>query len=191
MQLKLKWRNPNTIPVSVSIYRNNTAVSIAELGEPLVTLPGSTVEWIDKTVLMGKDYFYRWKVTGDTETVYSQPYQANTAPYTGPGPAVLQFGSNALGYFGTVGWDALFSTDELKVVTGLSINSSSIVQPNWHKWIRNGKILFVPDRQLGNVGSVSLVYNKGLMFGTDDNGPYLPANATACNQRTRMTCGSE
>lgn len=190
MQLKLKWRNPNTVPVSVSIYRNDTAVPVAELGAPLVTLPGTTLEWIDKTVLLGKTYFYRWKVTLDTQVVYSEPYSTNTSPYTGPGPSKLVAGTNALGYFGVTSWTELFTAEEITNLTGMPLSPNNAVPVHWNKWIRNGKILFMPQQNLGSIGSPSIAYNAGMMFGTDDNGAYLPPLVTVPrNQRTVITKG--
>lgn len=56
--------------------------------------------------------------------------------------------------------------------------------PNvWHKFVRRGKILYVPNNYLSSAVTITQLYQAGWLFGTDDNGPTDGQLSTAQNQR--------
>lgn len=188
MQLRLKWNNPNQLTNEVSIYRSDTIVPVAELGVALVTLPGTTNEWTDDTVVKDATYYYYWKTFAGNDTVWSAPFKVLVKPYSGPGPETLIYGSLELGYCGDVGWLELFTAAEVGELTGLSLaaQNNSLVQ--WSKFVRNGKYLFIPQTTLGATAFNSL-YSAGVVFGVDGPGPWKPTGLPDKNQMTVISKG--
>lgn len=182
MQVKLKWVNRNNRPVQTKIYRTETIVPNDQLGVPLVTLPGDTLEWIDTTVVYGKTYYYVFGVVGGPSELFSTPLKIDAIYSTGPGPSKLIDGDQQLGYFGRVTALDFLTTSELQILSGYPNATVSVPLPGWDKWYRNGKILFIPSALCGESWSWQNLYNTGLVFGTDDDGAWRPAGVNPKNQ---------
>lgn len=189
MRVKLKWVNRNNRPVSTKIYRTETIVSNDQLGSPLVTLDGSILEWIDTTVVYGKTYYYVFGVVGGPSELYSTPLRVDAVYATGPGPSKLTLGDQELGWFGSVSAQEFMTVPELQILAGYP----QVLVPNqlapWDKWYRNGKILFIPRQSCGTGWAWQALYLNGLVFGTDDAGPWRPAGIAATNQMKIITKG--
>lgn len=183
MQVKLKWVNRNTLVVTTTIYRNDEYTNSESLGEPIATLPGSTTEWIDNTAVRGKDYWYTLGTTFETTKVFSKPVKVSVRYDTGPGPSTLQYGDSELGYFGVVEAVDFFSQQEILDQLGLSAASIVNPLPTWDKWLRRGKVIFIPRLALSTQSHAGL-YAKGAVFGPDRpkptwvTGATVPQNAT-------------
>lgn len=188
MQLRLKWNNPNQLTNEVSIYRSDAIVPVADLGAALVTLPGTTIEWTDDTVVRDATYYYYWKTFAGGDTVWSAPFKVLVKPYSGPGPETLIYGSLELGYCGDVGWKDLFTATEIGELTGLSMSVTSNPLVVWSKFVRNGKYLFTPQTFLGGI-TFSSLYKAGVMFGVEGPGPWKPTGAADKNQMTVISKG--
>lgn len=188
MQLRLKWNNPNQLTNEVSIYRSDTIVPVADLGAALVTLPGTTIEWTDDTVVRDATYYYYWKTFAGEDTVWSAPFKVLVKPYSGPGPETLVYGSLELGYCGDVGWLDLFTSTEVGTLTGLSLTPPANPLIQWSKFVRNGKYLFIPQTGLGWTTFTS-VYNAGLVFGVEGPGPWKPTGVVDKNQMVIISKG--
>lgn len=173
MSLKLSWKNPNTQPTTIDIYRGDTAA--VDMTTPLVTLDGSETSWIDTTALFGKSYYYVWAVNSAKDRVVSRPQKIEVADRKGPGPNTLLHGNELYGYFGSIASADFVNTGALlgalKSQTGIN---QTVLYPKWHKFSRNGKVLFVPDTRLGDATWQDL-YNAGAIFGTNDVGAATPA----------------
>lgn len=173
MALKLLWKNPNTVATTIDIYRGDTAQ--VDLTTPLKTVDGTETSWIDTTALFGKTYYYVWAVNSANDRVVSRPQKIEVSDRRGPGSNLLLFGDESYGFYGTVSAadfinsSAIYSA--LKVVSGIP---SAIIYPTWYKYIRNGKVVFVPSSTFGDTTWQSL-YNAGLVYGTDDVGGGSPA----------------
>lgn len=169
MALKLKWKNPNKVPTTIDIYRSDTYD--VSLTTPLVTLSEGETEWVDTTALLGKTYYYVWVVNTDNDQVVSQPQKIEVADRHGPGPNTLLHGNENYGFFGTVSSADFVNsgviTAALKSVSGIA---TGVVYPVWFKYIRKGKVLFVPNTKFSDA-TWSSIYNAGAVFGTDDFGP--------------------
>lgn len=190
MQLQLRWRNTNGVPTTVSIYRNDTVVSKDELGEPLVTLAGTVLEWIDTTVIRNKIYYYTWATSDGVDTIYSQPFKVEATYYTGPGPTTFKYGNETLGYYGMCTWQEMFNAVQLQEVAKIPALylTSNIFLP-WFKFSRNGKTLFIP-RSPGYTNGAYRAYQAGCHFGVDGPGPFIPAGVSApVNQLTVIEKG--
>ncbi|QVW28675.1 putative virion structural protein [Erwinia phage pEa_SNUABM_8] len=169
MALKLKWKNPNKGATTVDIYRGDTAN--VDLTTPLVSLLAGELEWIDTTALFGKTYYYVWAVNTANDRVVSRPQKIEVNDRQGPGPNLLMHGSESYGYFGTVpSADFVNSSAIFAALKSMSGIPNNIIYPTWHKFIRNGKVLFVPDNRIGDVTWNNL-YAAGAVYGTNDNGP--------------------
>lgn len=172
MSLKLSWKNPNTQPTTIDIYRGDT--STVDLTTPLVTVDGATTSWIDTTALFGKTYYYVWAVNSAKDRVVSRPQKIEVADRRGPGPNTLVYGNELYGYFGSVPTadfvNSAAITGALKSLTGID---TTVYYPKWYKYSRNGKVLFVPDTRFGDATWQNL-YNAGAVFGTNDVGAANP-----------------
>lgn len=89
---------------------------------------------------------------------------------SGPGSEELLFGDSELGYFGQVSSDELFTTMELSDATQMNVGVVISNTVTWLKFAYKGKILFVAKTPLKHTISWMDLYNKGLVYGTDDNG---------------------
>lgn len=189
MRIKLKWTNRNDRPVQTKIYRTETIVANDQLGAPLVTLDGAILEWIDTTVVYGKTYYYVFGVVGGPSELFSTPLKIDAIYSTGPGPTKLQSGDQQLGYFGALTAIEFLTASELQILAGYPQVAVSLPMTVWDKWYRNGKILFIPRYLCGYNWSWQSLYLSGLVFGTDDDGPWRPAGVAATNQMKIITKG--
>ncbi|ANZ48998.1 putative virion structural protein [Erwinia phage Derbicus] len=169
MALKLKWKNPNKGATTIDIYRGNTAQ--VDTTTPLVTLSNGETEWVDTGALFGKTYYYVWAVNTTNDRVVSRPQKIEVSDRRGPGSNLLLQGNESYGYYGAVlAADFINSNTILSALKSLSSIPSTLVYPTWHKFTRNGNILFVPDQGFGDVAWNAL-YTAGAVYGTNDNGP--------------------
>jgi hypothetical protein len=191
MYNKLSWTNPNgATPITVNIYRGTSPLDRSNLSGPLVSLTAGETTWTDNTALRGTTYYYVFETISATDRVVSQNYQIVTVPRRGAGPNTLQVGDYNYGYFGSIASASFINGTALKTAVGLSAVTIINVTPKWHKFARNGKVIFVPENPLTG-GSVSWqqLYNAGVVFGSNDNGPY---NAGAnVNQNAQVTIGAD
>lgn len=97
----------------------------------------------------------------DTDGVetFGEPFAVGYFPETGVGPSKLLRGDWSFGYFGEVGPTDLFTSAQLqswlssKGATGTPYTTALTV---WHKFVVNGKIIFVPDRYITYQGQVNM-----------------------------------
>jgi len=182
MDIKLKWVNRNTTPVTIKIYRNETQVPNEQLGDPIATLAGTATGWTDTTAVRRKTYYYTIETTDGNVRSYSLPRKIFADFNNGPGPRELIWGNSDYGYFGIVESTDFFSASEVAVLAQATLNSPpSNPVPTWHKWIRRGKICFVPAQPLANAVTVIHLYQAGLVHGMDNNGPWNPGLGTGGN----------
>lgn len=171
MKTKLMWVNRNAIPTTIAIYRNNVPTANAQLSNPIANLPGTATEYTDTTAITGQVYYYVIATTSGSTTVYSSPIKVTMQYDTGPGPNVLQYGDSQLGYFGECTHTEMFTRDEMLAwLNPPSTQIGAVALPKWDKWIRNGKILFVPRTTFCPSVSFVYLYSRGAVYGTDDMG---------------------
>lgn len=179
MALKLKWKNPNVGATTIDIYRGDT-INVS-LTTPLVTLTNGELSWVDTTALFGKTYYYVWAVNTANDRVVSRPQKIEVNDRKGPGPNLLLHGNEGYGFFGVVpAADFVNNSAILAVAKNLSGIPQAAVYPTWYKFIRNGKVLFVPSQTFGDTTWQAL-YNAGFVYGVNNTGP---SGAGTVNQLT-------
>ncbi|AGX01805.1 putative virion structural protein [Erwinia phage PhiEaH1] len=181
---KLSWVNNNALATNVEIYRSLTPLDTANLSNPLITLTNGETAWEDTGVVYGATYNYVIQmVTKDgSQKAPTRNIVMQTGLGRGLGPNLLQQGDERLGYFGSIA-----ATDFIPAATlqasqagsGLSVSGTA----TWHKFVRRGKILYVPNTYLSSAVTMTQLYQAGWVFGTDDNGPTDGQLSTAQNQR--------
>lgn len=176
MSLTLRWTNKNTTPVQVAIYRSDTVIDKAALPAlPLVTLTAGEESWVDTTAVPNAAYHYMFVTTRNGETVYSRSLRFTATSRRGHGPSELRWGDGTFGYFGTISSNDFISTFQLLVGLGFGKSDATVrvgrTSPTWHKFIRNNKILIVPNLGLSDKMSWTDLAEKGAVYGTDIVGP--------------------
>ncbi|QVW28672.1 putative virion structural protein [Erwinia phage pEa_SNUABM_8] len=170
MSLKLTWANPNVVANSVAIYRGDAELNTAALPTPLVVLTGGETTWTDLTADFGKTYYY---VLG-TRTQYDEVFTANqkilVVDNRGAGPSVLKYGDDNLGYYGSVLGADFVGYGDFQAVAAVAM-SNLAWSPSWHKFVRNGKIIYVPDSVPPDFWTWQQIYQFGFMYGIDANYP--------------------
>lgn len=173
MDTVLKWTNLNTDPVTTKIYRGTAPLDRANLTGELVTLTAQETTWTDTTTVRGQKYFYVVETINASDKVPTANIPIIATPRKGPGPQDLVIGDYNLGYFGTMFSADLIGASELRAAVGLAATVLPIAStPLWHKYARNGKIIYVPNTTIGNPVSWDTLYNQGLVFGVEGPGPY-------------------
>ena len=190
MAIRIAIVNPNQDADSVKVYRSLNKIQLSALPEPLATLPGTATSYSDATAARNTVYNYMVAITRGTDTLYTQNQQYGYFPDTGPGSSKLLRGNWKEGYFGTCTQNELFGALELCTALNVSLAVQTANPIVWHKFILDGKILFIPSVSIASVALYSL-YDAGLMYGTDDAG-VRPATGTIStrtpkNQKTLVT----
>lgn len=191
MNLKLKWTNLNTVPVTVKIYRGLATIDRANLGTALVTLSAGETEWIDTTAIRGTIYYYVFETISATDRSVSQNQKVYANNRRGPGPQILLQGDMEYGYFGEMLTVDFIDTNTLRAALGMAVGTVQVTNPTWEKWVRKGKILITPSRPPVTGISWTQLYNLGLVYGTDDNGKGTFIPAPPVNQKRTIKIGAD
>ncbi|MGL5397352.1 MAG: hypothetical protein ACRDBQ_19045 [Shewanella sp.] len=168
MALKLSWKNPNVVPNSVVIYRGDAPLDPAKLPAPLVELTAGELFWIDETAVFERTYYYILGVKTEHDLILTPNQKVVVADNRGVGPATLKFGNDALGYYGPINQSDFVSNLDIVAVAAKATGiPTDPVQVTWHKFARDGKVIYIPSRIFGNAKWVDL-YHAGFVFGVDD-----------------------
>lgn len=186
MKNTLKWQNTSIMPFTINIYRGSAPLDRSNLTNPIATLTNGETTYADD-VPRGSTNYYVVETVKGTDKAPSNNIQIVALPKKGPGPLTLKQGDYNYGYFGTlpsrdfISGQTLFDQVGLTPYIGLylTVTQSS---PTWHKYIRNGKVLFVPNGPIAKAVYYQLLYNLGLVFGVSGPGPYKPAGSVDVNQ---------
>lgn len=192
MNLKLQWKNLNSVDVTTEIYRGTAPLDRANLGTPIVTLTNQETSYIDPNAVRGTLYYYVFVTLTANDRNVSQNVAIRAESRRGPGPNALQTGDYAIGYFGTVPSAEFINTADLMKAVNLTGVTPFTYAPIWLKYVRNNKICFVPNQGLvaTNV-SYKMLYDLGLVFGTDDAGYFKPSGSADVNQRKVISIGAD
>ncbi|MNF44313.1 hypothetical protein D3C85_787500 [compost metagenome] len=173
MSIRLTWRNVNAaIADNIIIYRDTAPIPADTLPAPLVTLAADAVSYDDTTVVRGTVYYYRIAAVKGTDFVLTDNKIHGYFPDSGPGPQTLKRGDWKRGYFGRVLVGDFLNIAETRSVSGLTAGTAEPEAglTHWHKYIYDGKILFIPNTSISNGLSWNAIYQAGLMYGTDNFG---------------------
>lgn len=186
MSIKITWTNDEVVD-EIKVYRSEQRIELAALPTPLATIAGDLVEYVDVTARRGTIYYYIVaKIVNDSapgandgEVLYSPNSEHGYFPETGHGPNKLKRGNWSYGYFGKVN-AAEFLTparfcSEFRAQTGMDLTPLG-TDPQWHKFIHNGKVLFSPVTSLTSTAlSWRELYHLGAVFGDDTSDGVYPA----------------
>ncbi|ANZ50592.1 putative virion structural protein [Erwinia phage vB_EamM_Stratton] len=184
MSLKLTWANPNTAATAIRIYRKDTTFDSSSLPAPLAEIGPLETTYTDTTAVEGNTYYYIIGTVNAIDEVFTPTQKITVSDNRGVGPGVLLGGNGVLGYFGTVAPEDFINSSSILAqaasVTGIP---STLISPTWHKFIRNGKILYVPDTFFGT-SDWRYLYQAGFVYGVDGNGPpgFVSTGVTLTNQ---------
>lgn len=180
MSVRLSWGSANAaLAESIKIYRADQAFSTAALPTPLATIAGSATTYDDTTAVRNRTYYYRVGLIRGGAELFSQQFIMGHYPDTGPGPKTIIRGNWACGYFGVVPIAEVFSISGLLAAigsAGAGLIQQDVTLTGWHKFVRKGKILFIPVNRFstGNLsqglGRWTQLYNQGLVYGVDGPG---------------------
>lgn len=197
MNLKLQWKNINTISVTTEIYRGDAPLDRANLTNPLVTLTNGEVEWIDTNTIRGNLYYYVFVTKTANDRSVSVNYPIYALPRRGPGSVELLYGDYEIGFFGTLESIDFITTQKLVTAIGLKGANGADVNindysPTWLKFVRKGKIIFVPDNALILTNmSYKTLYDAGLIYGVSGPGPFRPFSSVDRDQNTQIKIGAD
>lgn len=197
MSIKLDFPNPHSAKASsVKIYRSTTKISSDALPAALVTLAGNVTTYTDTTAAANTGYFYMVEVVVGDDSVFTPNVSMGNFANVGPGPKTLKMGDWTLGYFGVVSPTDLLNFSELKSQLALSIGTVPADSTNlgWHKFVRNGKILYLCYTAFITGVTWENIYGVGLLYGVDSNGDYPPTSNVAKapkNQKRTVTKNSD
>jgi len=172
MSLKLVWTNPNLVATRVRIYRKDTDFDSSSLPAPSVELTNGETSWIDESAVDGNTYYYVLGSKTDNDEVFTASQKILVADNRGIGPSVLKYGDASIGYFGEVlAADFVNSSVIMAAAASTSGLSVPVIQPTWYKFIRNNKIIYVPDQFFSTGAAFASLYNAGFVYGVDGPGP--------------------
>lgn len=191
MSLTLTWQNLNTEPVSVRIYRGDAPLVTTSLPSPLVTLTAGETQYVDTTAVQGQWYYYLFETFTATDRVYSNNRRIQALTRRGPGSNSLVFGDEQLGYYGSLSGEEFILAQTLKDAVAAPGTVVTTGGNTWYKYVRNGKILFVPMSRITSTISWIQLYQAGLVYGVDSpgKGPVLPT--VPVNQKKVVTIGND
>lgn len=171
MAMKLKWDNANVVANSIKIYRGDAPLDSKNLPAPLVNLTNGENEWIDPTAEFGNTYYYIFGTKTENDEVFTPNQMFLVGDNRGVGPNVLQAGNDALGYYGQVlASDFVNSAHIYAVAATMAGLPNQAINPTWYKFIRNGKIIYIPSQNFG-FATWAALYQAGFVYGTKGNGP--------------------
>lgn len=197
MQIYLNWENLNSASVKLEIFRGDTPLDRANLpSSPIATLTAGETSYIDTdNILLGRTYYYVFVTSNAGDRTVSQNYEVSAVSRRGAGPQILVQGDNTIGYFGTIPSGEFIYPAALATAVNLTTSTvPSLVMPRpnplWYKYVRNNKILYIPEGPIGAGVSWTSLYNLGLVFGTGDNGetstPWVPATKVLQNAKVKI-----
>lgn len=172
MSVTLTWGSANAaIAESINVYRSLTPMDVNALPTALATVAGSTTSYNDPTAVRNTVYYYIvGHVRAGQELLSPQLVQGHF-PDSGPGPQTLLRGDWNLGYFGTLTPAQMTTPSLLNAVLPFTNVAGDGGITLWHKFVRKGKILFMPNGSFSSAQFWDL-YKAGFIFGTNDNGSF-------------------
>lgn len=194
MGIRLNWDDQSDQNLdAIEIYRGLSAINPNDPGTPLVSLPGTAIEYEDTTVQNGNTYHYCVAVVKGTDRSFAENQQVGYYANLGPGAAVPLRGDWVRGYFGEImnaDWVTPVEVVDkiklaLKTLTGITFTTTS---DRWYKFIYKGKVFFAPTTQL-MASTWQNAYNAGFLFGEDGVGALPTGAAGAVNQKTVIELG--
>lgn len=187
MAVTLNWGAANAaLAETINIYRSTTPIDVANPPAALTSIAGNLSSYQDNTAVRNTTYYYAVGHVRAGQELLSPVLTYGHYPDTGPGPQTLLRGDWNLGYFGTCTPVQMFTPSTLNAqvpIPGTLTADGSVTA--WHKFIRKGKILFIPNYYFTTTVQPYQLYNAGLLMGTNDNGSFpVVLSASTMNNYT-------
>lgn len=187
MAIRLNWEEPKGVFDEIRVYRTLAPFDSSSVpATPLATLKTGTF-YVDQTPNVGVLYYYTLALKIGSDLIISPPQMAIDTPNVGPGPNTVVTGDRKAGWLGNLPQDQLFSNAELSSLVGLGTNTGT--SQVWIKGACNGKICFYPTYDVATNVSWQQLYDLGLVYGMDSNGPTGGPFNGSVNQRKVVTKG--
>lgn len=185
MSVKISWNNKHEYE-KIRIYRSESKIELDALPTVHSEVAGTATSYVDAMARVNTVYHYRLgKVSLDDGVErFSEDQVFGNFPTTGHGWPKLIRGNWENGYAGTLSQSEFIRFEDL-----CGALSQRLIEPlgewthggpgHWHKVIRNGKILFFPDRPVGGRSKSSgldrsvcwdMLYRAGAVYG-EGTGP--------------------
>jgi len=200
MSVNLTWGAANAaLAESINIYRSTSMIDVNNLPVALASVAGNVSSYMDTTAVRNTTYYYAVGHVRLGQELVSPVFIMGHYPDTGPGPQTLLRGDWNCGYFGMATTAQLFLPSTLNAQVSLpGTLTADVNTTGWYKFIRKGKIIYIPNYVFSTGVYWCSIYNKGLMFGTNDNGgfPFTPSAGSLAqytapvNQYKLATSGS-
>lgn len=189
MDTILKWTNLNVGSFTTKIYRGLAPLDRANLSDPIATLTAGESTYTDTTTVRGTLYYYVFETIKGSDKVPSNNIAVRAVPRKGPGPEGIIQGDYTYGYFGSLLSSEFINTPDLSAAIGLTGGAVYQAGPVWHKWIRKGKILYIPQGAIRSGVPWNALYASGAVFGVDGPGPRNPGSPV--NQTAKVQIGQD
>jgi len=211
MAIRLSLVNNNTVPVNVNVYRSDSVIDRDNLPTALLSLTqvtGNPIVFTDPTAVQDNFYHYVFEVVGAKDRQLSRDFYLQATETRGEGRSKILVGDANLGYMDSLLADSLISSADLYTALGLN-NGSQFPYTYWYKFIRNNKVLFVPNTALvygitsaqakaaGTLDGSKILTLRGnkykvrLAKGWNEDGSTLPANAFTGDFETLLSQTNE
>ena len=168
MAIRLEIVNRNTDPVDINIYRADQEIDRNNLPAPLGQLKGATgnpIVFNDDTAIQGQMYHYVFETIGPKDMAISRDYPIQALQTRGPGANDLKFGDMRLGFFDSITIDSIMSVAGLIAELGLT-GTTNFAPSYWYKFVRNNKIVLVPNKPVCRNVSWDQLNAVGAVLGT-------------------------
>lgn len=162
MAILIKFNNPNVDDITLNIYRSDTEMDRGKLPAPLATLTGTPKEFLDKTAIQGKTYFYIFEAIGNDDRDISRNIKLIAAETRGPGNNILKEGTRELGHYDVMPASDLLDYQQLFAKLGNPAGFTASSFAHWAKFARKGKVFFVPSIPIG-VATAQAMKDAGFM----------------------------
>lgn len=86
-------------------------------------------------------------------------------------------------FLGEVSGNNFITYSTLSQISGLSTSGSAMPEAGWIKLLLDDKIVYVAMRPVRYNITLGEIYSAGLMYGTDDNGLWVPTGSNPRNQK--------
>ena len=184
MQIRIHWVDKNSVAVRTNIARSEAPIDTENLpAAPYGSVGAGISEFLDTNTVPGHTYYYVLEQYVGAQTSVSKNFKIVATPRSGLGPQELSVGDSCYGYYGTLTSADFISGSELIEKVGLSnVGVVNNPTPKWGKFSHNGETVFVPTAAIVKNISWKDLYDKGLVYGTNDNG--LVPTDTPTNQMT-------
>lgn len=169
MAIRLLLKNNNINPVDLKVYRSDTEIKPDALPTPLMTMNQVTGDPIivnDTTAVQDQFYHYMFHIIGAKDSQLSRDFYLQATETRGEGKSKILIGDVNLGYMDNILSDALIGPADLIAAFGITTGTINTGMTTWYKFVRNNKVLYVPNQHISYGITYTALLNAGLLDGS-------------------------